>query len=242
MTSKIPLIIAHRGSPSKKTENTKSSFRQALKDNADGLELDIFLTKDQKIVVFHDLTTKRLADKNLKITSSTYAELFGLTLQKDEKIPLLEEIFEEFLPVVQCINVEIKQPDLQGQKIAPVLADLIQKFSCEEKILVSSKSLKNLKEFFQVLPSVRLAFICDKSQRFKLFPDLALKRLNIETVNPSFELFLSKRTKRWLDKKKLWIWDANDKSQWQICLQMKAQAIITDYPDRLYQYLQDRHG
>lgn len=191
-------------------------------------------------MIFHDPTTKRLADKNLKITSSTYAELSKLTLQQNEKIPLLEEIFEEFLPRVRFINVEIKQPDSQGHKIALVLANLIQKLSCEKKILVSSKSIKNLKAFSQVMPGTRLAFICDQGQRFKPFPDPSLKSLRIDTVNPSVELLLNKKTKCWLGQKKhLWVWDANDQSRWQICLQMKVEAIITDYPDRLYQYLGD---
>lgn len=191
-------------------------------------------------MVFHDPTTKRLADKNLKITSSTYTELSNLILKKNEKISLLKEILEEFLPLVRFINIEIKQPDSQGHKIASVLADLIQKFSCEKKILISSKSRKNLEAFFQITPDVRLALICDGGQRLKPLPNPFLKKFSIETVNPSFQLFANKKMRRWLGQKKhLWVWDANDKAQWQICLQMKVEAIITDYPDRLYHYLRD---
>ena len=48
------LIFGHRGAPSIKTENTLASFEAALSCNVDGIELDIQLTSDEKIIVYHD--------------------------------------------------------------------------------------------------------------------------------------------------------------------------------------------
>jgi glycerophosphoryl diester phosphodiesterase len=47
-------VVGHRGAPHRFPENTMASFRQALDDGANGLELDLCLTKDRKIAVFHD--------------------------------------------------------------------------------------------------------------------------------------------------------------------------------------------
>lgn len=47
-------ILGHRGHFDKAPENTKLAFDLALKHNFDGVELDIHLTKDNKIVIIHD--------------------------------------------------------------------------------------------------------------------------------------------------------------------------------------------
>lgn len=57
-TKTKPLVLGHRGNPLKYQENTLDGFKSLLKTNADGFELDIYLTKDKKLVVFHDDNTK----------------------------------------------------------------------------------------------------------------------------------------------------------------------------------------
>jgi glycerophosphoryl diester phosphodiesterase len=48
------LIAGHRGSPTKEIENTIQSFETAINDGANSLELDLCITKDQKVVIWHD--------------------------------------------------------------------------------------------------------------------------------------------------------------------------------------------
>ena len=55
-----PLIIAHRGLPKEYQENTYDGIINSLDSNADGFELDIYKTKDDRLVVFHDDNTKVL--------------------------------------------------------------------------------------------------------------------------------------------------------------------------------------
>jgi glycerophosphoryl diester phosphodiesterase len=61
-------IIAHRGSSYEAPENTIASAKLAIEENADALELDIHLTKDNQIVVIHDANIKRTSgiNKNVK--------------------------------------------------------------------------------------------------------------------------------------------------------------------------------
>jgi glycerophosphoryl diester phosphodiesterase len=56
-----PLIIAHRGSSEITPENTIASFSKAITDGAEGIELDVRLSKDGVPIVFHDETLERLA-------------------------------------------------------------------------------------------------------------------------------------------------------------------------------------
>ena len=55
-------ILAHRGYSSIYPENTMLAFRKALEFGADGIEFDVQLTRDDQVVVIHDLTTERTTE------------------------------------------------------------------------------------------------------------------------------------------------------------------------------------
>ena len=57
-TKEKPLIIGHHGNPSEFQENTIDGFKSLAALKADGFEFDTFLTKDEKLVVFHFNNTK----------------------------------------------------------------------------------------------------------------------------------------------------------------------------------------
>ena len=89
-------IYAHRGlfDNKKIVENTISSFKKALLDNLN-IELDIRVTKDNKIIVFHDNNIKRLTGIDKLVKDMTYNELSNVKLlNTNDKIPLLEDVLK----------------------------------------------------------------------------------------------------------------------------------------------------
>ena len=52
-------IIGHRGASDDAPENTISSIKEAFKQGADGVEVDVRITKDGKVICMHDKTTLR---------------------------------------------------------------------------------------------------------------------------------------------------------------------------------------
>ena len=87
-------IYAHRGlfDNKKIVENTISAFRKALLDNLN-IELDIRVTKDKKIIVFHDSNIKRLTGIDRYVKDMSYDELKDISLlNTTDKIPLLEDV------------------------------------------------------------------------------------------------------------------------------------------------------
>ena len=52
--SKHPWRIAHRGAPTKEPENTRASFERGLAEGANGIELDLCVTRDGEVIVWHD--------------------------------------------------------------------------------------------------------------------------------------------------------------------------------------------
>ena len=91
----IKTPIAHRGyHNSRYPENSIGAFKNAIK-NGYTIELDVHLTKDSKIVVFHDKMLKRVCGVNKSIEELTYEELSKYNLFDTKyKIPLLKEVLD----------------------------------------------------------------------------------------------------------------------------------------------------
>lgn len=104
-----PAIIAHRGLHTENfPENSLLAFENAV-NNGIAIELDVRLTKDCKLVVFHDKNLFRMTGIDADISDFDYAQLSALTLKDTkEKIPLLTEVLKTVSGKVP-IFIEIKE-------------------------------------------------------------------------------------------------------------------------------------
>lgn len=105
-------IIAHRGIHDNKNiyENTLESFKLAIKKGYI-IELDIRITKDKQVIVFHDKNTKRITNQERIVEESTYKELNN---QNIIHIPLLSEVLELVSGKVPLL-IELKQTNKVGE-------------------------------------------------------------------------------------------------------------------------------
>ena len=91
------LVWGHRGASGYAPENTMAAFEKAVEMGADGIELDVQLTKDGELVVIHDETIDRVSDGSGWVKDYAYAKLikhnFNRTHPEYEhaQIPTLEE-------------------------------------------------------------------------------------------------------------------------------------------------------
>ena len=96
-TSKYPLIWGHRGASGYAPENTLPAFKMAADMGADGVELDIQMTKDGEIVVCHDETIDRTSSGKGWLKDFTFDELRRLDFSNGNsayegvKIPTMED-------------------------------------------------------------------------------------------------------------------------------------------------------
>jgi glycerophosphoryl diester phosphodiesterase len=70
-----PLVIAHRGASAAYAENTRAAFLHALALGADGVEVDVHLTKDRHLVCLHDATLERTSNGSGAVSDHTLAQL-----------------------------------------------------------------------------------------------------------------------------------------------------------------------
>lgn len=141
-----PVIIAHRGSSAIAPENTLAAFRRAIEDNADAIELDVHVTKDEEVVVIHDSLLRRTAGAAGRVEEQSLRELRQLSAGRwfsrsfeAEKIPTLNEVFELVKGRVG-INIELKSHHAQRKQnsIVDRCLAIIRDHHAEEFVLVSS--------------------------------------------------------------------------------------------------------
>lgn len=108
-------VWAHRGASGYAPENTLEAFKKAEKMKADGVELDVQLTKDGELVVIHDETVDRVSGEKGFVKDYTLKELKRLNVSKhmpsyDKKtrIPTLDEVFDLLKNTEMTINIELK--------------------------------------------------------------------------------------------------------------------------------------
>lgn len=110
------LVIAHRGASAEKPENTLAAFRRALALGADGIELDVQVTRDGVPVVFHDNSLRRLTGQSGRLTAKRWGELKKLRVLGSGRIPRLAAV----LGLVRgraIVQIELKR----GAVVAPVV-------------------------------------------------------------------------------------------------------------------------
>ena len=115
-----PLIYAHRGVSDTAKEHTKEAYLTAIKQGADGFECDVRLTADKEIICFHDATTKRTHNVDLRISSTNFAEL-------NAKIkPLLfSDLLETAINNQKDLAIEFKHPVKSGAVIEKRVQELL---------------------------------------------------------------------------------------------------------------------
>jgi glycerophosphoryl diester phosphodiesterase len=106
-------IMGHRGAPADEPENTLRSFRRALAVGVAAVELDVQLTKDGRLAVIHDETLDRTTNGKGMVKDLTLAELQRLDAGRGEPVPSLEEVFDLVQGQADLV-VELKQPDAAG--------------------------------------------------------------------------------------------------------------------------------
>jgi len=84
-------VIAHRGASGYEPENTLAAFGKAIELKSDMIELDVRLSKDAEVIVFHDMTLARRTKKKGYVSKKTLEQLKAYDIGKGERIPTLKE-------------------------------------------------------------------------------------------------------------------------------------------------------
>ncbi len=256
-----PLIIAHAGAKGLKPENTMMAFNNAFAVGIDVLEFDIALTKDSVLVIIHDLTVDRTSDGTGNVIDFTYDELqllnFGHEFQDDMgnypyradpvRIPTLNETLIAFPD--KLLNIEIKDEAEAGKLAAKMLVEAIDQYHTPEKIVAFSFNF-DVMDYFRVINTNGIYTGASLAEGLDLYN--AVLNNTIDSVEIKPEIFSIPQTfggfvfttdslVRILHEKGAGVhyWTINDKAEMKALIELGADGLITDYPDRMQEVLDE---
>lgn len=243
-------IIAHRGASYLAPENTMASVILGWEKGAD-VEVDVYLTKDNRIVIIHDGSTKRTGGTDMKVAEATSDELRKLDVGSfksqeyaGEQIPFLDDIVET-IPPGRKLYIEIKCK----AEILPYLRELLVRSGkmsqvviigfdletvAESKVLIDVptywlKGTEKIKETEQWIPhDPKLA---------RTVKDRGLDGLDVHYAGVTEEFAHAVKA----SGKKLYVWTVDDPNEARRLVKLGVDGITTNRPGWLREQL-DNNG
>ena len=175
-----PIVLGHRGVPRAAQENTMAALEAARKLGIDGVEIDVQVTKDNVVVLFHDSDMGRLtggAAKGKDIADLTYAEIQQYKIPKnldatgtgklvefecgDQNIPTLEEALVSFPDLKFNVEMKAYSPKFSRRHWGEEVAKVIRKCGAAGQVIVTSFDFFMLKELEKEYPGLQSGWAYD---------------------------------------------------------------------------------
>ena len=234
-------IIAHRGASYDAPENTLASVNLAWQRRADGVEVDVHLAKDDRVVVIHDKTTNRTAGEGGPVREQTLRELKALDVGSwkgqqwaGEPIPTLAEVLET-VPPGRKLYVEIKT----GKEILVPLQRVLRQSDVPPRQVVligfGRETMAAAKELLPAHTVLWLSGMRREDGRWMPSADELIRKakeaqvdgLDVQATEGLDRAFAEKVEAAGLS---LYVWTVNDPAVARRMQRIGAEGITTDRP------------
>lgn len=229
-------IFAHRGASGYAPENTLEAFRLAMEQGADGIELDVHLTKDGEVVVIHDETIDRTGNGHGKVRDYTLEELkkfsFHNHMEKYQgvQIPTLKEVLDLVKDSSMKVNIELKTGIYWYEGIEEKTMEIVKSRKMEDRVIYSSFNHYSIQKILEQDIHAETAY---------LFSDVTLnmeryaKNTGVKGLHPAvYHLKMADFLETYLKSGlKVRVWTVNNKEDMKMFMDAGVDAVITNYPD-----------
>lgn len=234
--------IAHRGFSGRYPENTMLAFEKALELGVDAIEIDVQLSRDGKIVVFHDEELQSITGVQGLVKDRSFAELRQLDASGKYKgsfgiqaIPTLADYFNLVSSTGIITFLELKNGVITYPGIEERVAECIREYRLESKVILFSANHHSVKRFGELMPEVRLLFPFDM-----WFYDYGAycRRLGVDACMP-YSRSLTPEVVREIRAHDVSIypWSVDETEEMVEMLALGVDGMVTNYPDRLVSLL-----
>lgn len=230
-------VFAHRGASGYAPENTLEAFALAGEQGAQGIELDVQLTKDGEVVVIHDETIDRVSTGEGAVRDYTLEELRRFSFHNHKKeyegvqIPTLREVLEQVKPGGMEVNIELKTGIYWYPGLEEKTVELVKAAGMENRVIYSSFNHYSVQKILELDAEAETAY---------LYSDVLLnvenyaKNTGVCGLHPAvYHLkmadFLESYRRSGL---KVRVWTVNDEADMRQFIEKDLEAVITNYPDR----------
>lgn len=230
-------IFAHRGASGYAPENTLEAFSLAMEQGAEGIELDVQLTKDGEVVVIHDETIDRTGSGKGDVREYTLEELKKLSFHnhmeayKGVKIPTLKEVLELVKPGEMEVNIELKTGIYWYPGIEEKTIQVVKEAGMENRVIYSSFNHYSIQKVLENQADAETAYLYSD---VILDVDKYAKKTGIGGLHPAvYHLKMAEFLKEYKESGlKVRVWTVNKEEDMRSFIEADLEAIITNYPDK----------
>ena len=232
-------VWAHRGASGwdkqYAPENTLPAFEKAVAMGADGIEIDVQLTRDGEIVIAHDERLERVSNGTGWIKDHTLQELKQLSFSKTHPeygctvLPTLAEFLGFMKGNALAINIELKTGMIYYEGLEARTWQLVERMGMGDRVIYSSFNHYSLQKLRQAAPAARIGLLCGAS--FIDIPDYP-QRLGAEAIHPPLGIVDADYIVRCHQAGlAVHVWTVDVKLDMQHLAEWGVDALITDCPD-----------
>lgn len=234
----MTMIFAHRGFSGYYPENTMLAFQKTAEESlADGIELDIQMTKDGELVIMHDETLDRTTNGSGYLKDYTLEELKTLSVGVNVKgffprqtIPTLREYFTWLKTTKLITNIELKTSVFEYKGIEEKLIAMVHEFGLEEQIWYSSFNHYTIAKVKELMPEAKCGLLMDT---WLMNVGSYAASQNVATVNACSWFCCKEGVAEDLHAHgiKLQAWTPNDADLMKKLVDCGTDVLITNFPD-----------
>lgn len=229
-------VWAHRGASEYAPENTLEAFELAVEQGADGIELDVQLSKDGELVVIHDETVNRVSNHKGYVAEYTLKKLKTFNVNKrfpqygKTTIPTLEEVYQLLKSTNLTVNVELKTSHNFYPGIEEKVIALAEKLGMTDRIFYSSFNHYSLLRLKKISSHVKTGILI--SDILVDAPGYAAD-LGMDAIHPHFGMLQIPDFIKSSKEKRIAVnpWTVNDEGHMKALAEQGVHAIITNKPD-----------
>lgn len=233
LSADTPLIIAHRGASAGAPENTLAAFGLAAEEGAHGVELDVRLTADGKVVVIHDATVDRTTAGAGAVARMTAEQLRSLDAGMGQSIPTLDDVFQAFGPAL-LYNVELKSAGFRDRGLEVAVADRVAAYHLENQVVVSSFNPFALRRARRCLSRTTMT-----GRLWRRGPRWLAHALAQKEADHPFHTLVDRGYVAWAREHgyRVHVWTVDDAAEARRLASLGVHAIITNHPQLIREAL-----
>lgn len=237
--------FAHRGASKYYPENTILSLKEGIKTGANGLEIDVHKTKDNRLVVIHDEDVERIFKGKGLVKDMILDELRNLKCRNKNfednlecRIPTLEDVLELVKSYNVILNIELKTDEIHYEGIEKDVIELVNRYGLKKQIILSSFNHESIRICREIDIEFETGLLYSNSTENMV---QYAKEVGASAIHPDLRLVSEELIKEANENNiKVNIYTVNSPSYMRKLIEAGVNGIFTDYPDLLNEIINEK--
>lgn len=235
------LLLGHRGASAEAPANTEAAFRRAMEAGADGVELDVHMTRDGHAVVIHDETVDAVTGTSGRIREMTLAEVQQLDAGSyfgpefaGARIPTLDEALDA-VGAEAIVNIELKGTSIAADGLEREIVRVVHAHGMGERVIVSSFNPIRLWRLRRIDRRLPRGMLHGRETPVYVRDLWFLPLVQPDALHPSYRMVdaaYMKRAHQW--GVRVNVWTVDEPAQARRLLKLGVDGIITNDPAALH--------